>query len=1266
MTRPADEPTLPPSNVADPDATLPPPGDPDATLAPSPTVGAPPDPRAPAGYVIERELGRGGMGVVYLARDVKLDRLCALKMILSGAHAGFDDAARFRTEAQAIARLQHPGIVQVFEVGEHDGHPFMALEYCPGGSLDAVLAKNPLRSGKAAELLRALAEAVHVAHRANVLHRDLKPANVLLAADGTPKVTDFGLAKKLDEDGATRTGAVMGTPSYMPPEQAEGKKDVGPAADIYALGAILYECLTGRPPFRAATPLDTLLQVLSDEPVPVRRLNPGVPPDLETICHKCLRKDPGKRYHTAQELADDLARYSAGLPVKARPIGPVERGLRWVKRNPVVSGLLAAVLVVLTAGVTVSWRFAWQAGQNAQAEADARVEALREKASAERQLRRAERSVYSGRLLLAQVEFAAGNLPEAFRHLNGSQWDLRGWEHRHLRWRFDGSSQTLIGHQRQVTGVAWSPDGKRLLTGGDDTARVWDAETGKELLSLAAHNLGVACVAFRPDGKRFVTGSTDHTAKVWDAETGTGHQILKGHKLPVTCVAWSPDGRFILTGSQDRTAAVWDAETGIQLHVLRGHNFDIHGVAWSPDGKRVLTGSGDKSARIWDVAKGAVLRTLQGHTADVTCAAWGPDGGCVVTGSRDKSAKVWDAEKGTELLALNGHTDWVASVCFSPDGARILTGGGYYFGTQTHEPGEAKLWDARDGTELRSLIGHAEGVTGVCFSPDGRRILTGSSDTTAKSWDAASAPRPVTFTGSIAADVANSAWSPDGKRILTRGDNAAKVWDAENGTELHALAGHTADVTSAAWSPDGRRILTGSKDKTAAFWDADKGTRLHVLPDHGQEVWRVAWSPDGARIIVGGSNTAKVWDADRGTKLVSLAGDHASLLISGVWSPDGKRILSGNRIWDAEKGTELLSLKASRPGRGVAWSPDGQRVLTVSGQGMGKPGEVKVWDADTGAQLLALKGHAGPVLSVCISPDGRRILTGSQDRTAKVWDAGDGIELLTLGGHRQAVNGVAWSPDGRRILTGSEDGTVRAWETASVVPFYYLEGHNQRVTKVAWSPEGKRLLSASDDHAVKVWEVEQGTELSTLDKYFDGPTLAWSPDGRRILTGNRDKTASIWDAATGTALHTFEHNGNVIGATFSSDGTTAFVWDTLRQAKAWDVVTGRPVAADGAPAPPERGPFKPESMTSPDGRLVAQPYGDRVLLFDPRQITGRPWPWPDLTQRKRYHRERAASAEAEKRWFAVAFHLGRLLLDDPDNADLKRRRDDALNKHQGM
>jgi hypothetical protein len=387
------------------------------------------------GYEILGKLGEGGMGVVYRARQAGADRVVALKMILAGGHANADALTRFRTEAQAIARLQHPNIVQIYEVGEHDGLPFFSLEFCAGGSLDRKLNGTPLPPREAAALVERLARAVQAAHQQHIIHRDLKPANVLLTADGTPKITDFGLAKKLDAGaGPTVSNAVMGTPSYMAPEQAAGKgAEVGPAADVYALGAILYECLVGRPPFRAATVFDTLMQVLSDEPVPPGQLQSSTPRDLETICLKCLRKEPAKRYLSTAELAEDLRRFLAGEPIQARPVGVVERAVKWVKRRPAVAGLLAGMVLVLVLGTVVSTYFAFEADRRAKdADASATVARAKEKEAREREEEARDEKQRADEAR-AQVEATlARSLLRPLGHqeeggVNGIEWDAL-WE----------------------------------------------------------------------------------------------------------------------------------------------------------------------------------------------------------------------------------------------------------------------------------------------------------------------------------------------------------------------------------------------------------------------------------------------------------------------------------------------------------------------------------------------------------------------------------------------------------------------------------------------------------------------------------------------------------------------------------------------------------------------------------------------------------------------------------------------------------------------
>ncbi len=362
------------------------------------------------GYEILDELGRGGMGVVYKARQIKLDRIVALKMVLAGAHAGPDQLARFHTEAQAVAHLQHPNIIQIYEVGEQSGLPFFALEFVDGGSLSDKCAGKPQPVNEAAQLMETLSRAMHHAHQHNVVHRDLKPLNILLTKQGEPKITDFGLAKRLEGESSiqTRDGSILGTPSYMAPEQATGEiQKIGPLTDVYSMGAMLYELLTGRPPFLAATPMETVMQVVRDEPVPPSQLQPGLARDVETICLKCLQKDQAKRYASAGELADDLRRFLAGEPILARPVSAPERLWRWCRRNPRTAGLSAAVLLLLVTVAVVSTTMAFQIAHERDQTERERQEAVNARALADENAAIAEENA---RIAAEQGELAVESL----------------------------------------------------------------------------------------------------------------------------------------------------------------------------------------------------------------------------------------------------------------------------------------------------------------------------------------------------------------------------------------------------------------------------------------------------------------------------------------------------------------------------------------------------------------------------------------------------------------------------------------------------------------------------------------------------------------------------------------------------------------------------------------------------------------------------------------------------------------------------------------
>ena len=425
------------------------------------------------GYELIRELGRGGMGVVYLAWQTGLNRLTALKMILAGDFTRTRDRVRFRNEAEAVARLEHPNLVRIYEIGEHDGRPYFSMEYVPGGSLAHALRSTPLPPGKAAALAQTLARAAHAVHERAVVHRDLTPNNVLLGADGEPKIVDFGLAKLVVGGGdQTESGDILGTPSYMAPEQAGGRsKEVGPAADVYALGAILYEMLTGRPPFKAETPLETLLQVVNHDPVAPRRLQPKLPRDLETVCLKCLEKDPTKRYATAQAFADDLARFLAGEPILARQVGAWGRVVKWAKRRPAIAALLVVCAVgALAAFAAVTWEGRQARLAQGRAEAAQAAEKLERLAADEaRQRETKERLLYQGVTARLLRDRACATAMRAMLVEACSGWPRAcAWSRRTIliwagpsvpTWRAGRRNSTRSGHCWSTRVGLWRPPG---------------------------------------------------------------------------------------------------------------------------------------------------------------------------------------------------------------------------------------------------------------------------------------------------------------------------------------------------------------------------------------------------------------------------------------------------------------------------------------------------------------------------------------------------------------------------------------------------------------------------------------------------------------------------------------------------------------------------------------------------------------------------------------------------------------------------------------
>jgi WD40 repeat protein/cell division protein FtsB len=968
-------------------------------------------------YEILGELGRGAMGVVYRARQSGLNRIVALKMILTGDYAAPDDLIRFRSEAEAVARLQHPNIVQIYEVGEHDGLPFFSLEFVSDGSLAKKLAGVPIAARQAAQLTETLACAVHYAHQRGVIHRDLKPGNVLLTENGTPKITDFGLAKRLEtEPGSdnplpqTKSGDIMGTPSYMAPEQALGQTTlIGPVTDVYALGAILYELLTGRPPFRGANTVETLHQVVFDDLVPPGNLQPKLPRDLETICLKCLQKEARKRYATAEELADDLHRFLAGETIRARRTGIGERGLKFARRRPALALIFFSAPLVF-AGLLGLSIYARQKAIHAEAAAQAaQIAELHARRQAYRALiHRAWREWNDD-----EIALAASRLSELIP-AGPEQTDLRGFEWYYLNKLCHSDLCTIPGAH---TAVAFSPDGQVVAAAGaENSAKIWDTVTGKEIRSFTGHEGPVRSLAFDPSGLLLATGGEDMSVRVWDAKGGNLVWKSKEHKRAVNKVSFRPDGKRIASAGGDGRVILWDTKDGTKVATFNGHNRPVYSVVYSPDGRLLASSSGSGDVLIWDESRKIVAQPPNGDDP-VTALGFTTDSQRLLAGGLKGSLTLWAFPEGKDPEARELHMGGgaIKGIALSRDGR--------FFATASLDR-TVRVFSSEDGSVQRSYRGHSEGVTDVAFSPDGARIASAGGDPAIKFWDTAVDPVMTVLAGQDPhnAVVRSIAFSPDSRNVASAGfDRRVKIWDSQTGKQLRSFeAAHGDLINSIAYSPDGKFLATGSADRSIKIWPLEGADAPAVLRGHTGAVESLAYSPDGREIVSASRDgTVRIWDIGRRELTRTLTG-HGGEVTSVAFSVDGQRIASG-----------------------------------------GDDHTVRIWMAKTGQPILVLAEHTNTVDTVAFSPDGRYLASGSHDHTVKVWDASTGSLIRTLLGHIGSVQGTVFGPNSEHLISvsASPDRKIRFWDVFGDQETLTLDIDPNWLSTycIAISPDGKRL-----------------------------------------------------------------------------------------------------------------------------------------------------------------------------------------------------------------
>jgi eukaryotic-like serine/threonine-protein kinase len=1078
--------------------------------------GGPPD--RLGDYRILREIGRGGMGVVYEAVQESLGRHVALKVLPMHGQIDPVQMERFRLEARSAAKLHHTHIVPVHGVGEHGGVHYYAMQFIQGCGLDSVLDDlRRLRPGagpppavaitREAELSRAAAQSLLAGGSTGTTPNEGGQDALVGSCSGS--ASGSGMSSR-GEPSYYRAVARIGVqvaealahahsqgvlhrdikPSNLlldadgeawvtdfglaKVEGSDGPTRTGdfvgtlrymaperfegwsdPRSDVYGLGVTLYELLTLHPAYEAETRAILIERVLHASPPAPRRHDSRIPRDLETIVQKSIAKEPAERYATGMALAEDLRNYLAGKPIQARRVGLTERAWRWSRRNPAATGLVGVSLVALMA----------LTGAGVSALDRAKVQlALRNEQRAfknESSARKSEAAIrYFNDMIMAEREWSSGNVRRVELLLDEwdpkpGQNDARGWEWHYLN-RLRHKSALTLTHSGGLYGVAYSPDRRYLVSAGglDQALKIWDASSGRFVRSLP--HVDATCVVFSSDGKYLA----------------------------------SSGGQCFVRGK----VKLWDTATWEELPIFPVVTGWSSSVAFHPDGSRLAVASGElensNRVSILEIGTGKRLGFIDGDVGGVLSVEFSPDGKRIATacGHMDSSAVekepsvalIRDAVTLEVLQRLEGHTEPLTSVAFSPDGTKLAT---------SSLDLTVRVWDAASAKEIRKLIGHGRRPNKVVFSPNGKWLAAGTDGTSITVWEVETG-KEINWIRGHTAEVYGLAFDPDSRRLASSSNNIVKVWDLEPSKDVSTLRGHDAWVSRAVFSPDGKLIATASIDRTIKVWDPADGQCKYTLVGHTEPIFTLDFSPDGTTLASGGGNWKHI---DREGEI---------------------------RVWDLATRKEVRSLHAHVGlARALAFSPDGRQLASVGGERTFVPA-IRIWDVKTWQERPPLKGHTLGLTCIAYSRDGRLIASAGFDNTVKIWDAGSGREIRTLEGHTDGIFSVAFSPDGKQLASCSQDGNTRLWDPTTgqgIRP--PLPGRHAMLNCLSFSPDGKRL--AIGDYVVTIRDVATGLEALALDGHSGLIwSVAFSPDGHRIASTSQDGTVRIWDGTPLDAVST--------------------------------------------------------------------------------------------------------------------------------------------------
>ncbi len=975
------------------------------------------------------------MGVVYRAHDKKLDRIVALKLLLLGRFSSDQAIKRFQREARAAAALHHPNIVAVHEVGLFEGQHYFTMEFVEGRSLASLLQDGPLPPREAALHLHALTQAIAAAHAADIIHRDLKPSNILIDILGQPRLTDFGLAKRLNSDSQpstqdsqlTLTGQFLGSPNYAAPEITFSvQQDATPSADIFSLGAILYECLTGRPPFLSASIQETLLRIRDTEPVPPRSLNRNIPLDLQTICLKCLEKDPSKRYATAQVLADDLRRFLNNEPISARPIGPAGKILRWSKRNPALAAaysLLFLLLLLLVIGSPL---------------AIYRINHARQKA---------EQNLYAADMLLAQDALTRKDLKRTLQLLgkyNSNSTDLnglRGWEWRYM-WGQTQSDElfTLATNSGPFLCAAWTDQNSIACLSRSVSSRsvhqlaLREADNRQILTNFTIPGPAIT-VHHLQEGGLLTAGAreADNSIILWDSRTQRITELpTKATTLGV--VAFNETGTKLAATGKD-WVGVWDLATGHEAIRIQPPGVIIandRALAISGDGKYIAYNNffgthANSHIVLAEAENGRSIAHLKGHTNQILCLAFSHDGQTLASGSFDGVVNLWDLKTLKSRLRFVADSSVLSTLAFSPHDEFLATGGWDH---------KLAVWRTSNGEELAALQGHLGRIQSIAFSADSARLCTASDDGTVRVWSRTVPPKQ-SCAVTNSPFVFNAKVSPGGGLASFDGNDTVTIWDATNLIQRSSFRIPDESAEHVAYASGGKLTAIQHTNNTVGLYLTEPFHRIATLTKSPEPVAGLSFSADGSLLAivrtVNGSDSVSVWNwtseqelgrATIGPKSVLRVGFSRDAELLAVSHSDGSIDLCR---WRKGDGSSNLVLRGPAEGAyRLFFLSDRRRLVSMTGAG----GPICIWDLVTGKMIAELWGQLTNFTDITESADGRRLAAGGNDGTITIWDLQNYQEVGRLAAHHDRVLGIAFLPDGNTLISISRE-SMRAFRAAS-------------------------------------------------------------------------------------------------------------------------------------------------------------------------------------------------------------------------------------------